>query len=64
MLIVFQFQDVPPSASNNFTGLTMKARVIPDPFSVRREYVPDPSKQVAALAKLLTAHTTKGASHE
>ena len=63
MLIVFQFKDVRPSAANNYTGLTMKARVIPDPFQVRREYAPEPTRQVAALRKLLTAPTME-ARHE
>ena len=59
MLIVFQFKDVKPSASNNFTGVTMKVRVIPDPFEIKREYAPEPNRQIAALKTLLTAPVTQ-----
>ena len=55
MLIVFRFRNVKPSSANNFTGLTMTARVVPGPFDIKREYVPNPDRQLTALQKLLTA---------
>ena len=63
--LIFQFFNVKPTAENEFSGLSMNVKVIPDPFEVRREYAPDPTRQLTALQKLLTAPIrTEANSHE